>query len=362
MRIALYQMLFLSKIPPPAAINESVEIVKQFKGERHAGVVNGVLRNILRNLQTIRYPVKEENAVLYDSVVYSHPQWMVRRYHERFGEQEAELLMQANNHRPMLTLRVNALRTTVEQVEKELDEAGITHERSPLHPSSILINSLRDVRFLPLFTEGHVSVQDVSASLAVQLAAPKPGMTVVDLCAAPGGKAIYAAELMQDQGTVLALEKYESKLRFINENAERLGVKSITAQQGDAREVALDKQADLVLVDAPCSGLGTLSKKPDIKWRRDLDDVRTMAKLQREILDHAATLVRTGGAIVYSTCTIEPEENQDVVKDFLARHPEFMLQPAEELLPVEVCAEGFMQSLPHRHKTDGAFAARLVKR
>lgn len=362
MRIALYQMLFLSKIPPPAAINESVEIVKQFKGERHAGVVNGVLRNILRNLQTIRYPVKEENAVLYDSVVYSHPQWMVRRYHERFGEHEAELLMQANNHRPMLTLRVNTLRTSVEQVERELDEAGITHERSPLHPSSILINSLRDVRSLPLFTEGHVSVQDVSASLAVQLAAPKPGMTVVDLCAAPGGKAIYAAELMQDQGTVLALEKYESKLRFINENAERLGVTSITAQQGDAREITLDKQADLVLVDAPCSGLGTLSKKPDIKWRRDLDDVRTMAKLQREILDHAATLVKSGGVIVYSTCTIEPEENQYVVKDFLERHPEFMLQPAEELLPAEVCTEGFMQSLPHRHKTDGAFAARLVKR
>jgi len=362
MRIALYQMLFLSKIPPPAAINESVEIVKRLKGDKHAGIVNGVLRNILRNIQNIRYPVREENPVLYHSVVYSHPQWMVRRYHERFGEDDAELLLNANNQRPMLTLRVNTLKTTVEEVVRQLEEAGITHQVGRMHGSSILINSLRDVKHLPLFEEGLIAIQDASASLAVHLAAPKPGMVVFDLCAAPGGKAVYAAELMKNQGTVVALEKYESKLRLISDNAQRAGVTIITPQQGDARDFTSDVLADLVLVDAPCSGLGTLAKKPDIKWRRDLDDIRQMSTMQRRILDHAATLVKPGGVLVYSTCTIEPEENEDVIHSFLESHPDFALDPAERTLQPEVCKNGMLQTFPHIHKMDGAFGARLIKK
>jgi 16S rRNA (cytosine967-C5)-methyltransferase len=362
MRIALYQMMFLSKIPPPAAINESVELVKRIKGDRHAGIVNGVLRNILRNIQSIRYPDRQENEVLHLSVHYAHPQWIVRRYVDRLGGVEAEALLAANNHRPMLTLRVNTMRTTLESVEQQLTDAEIKFERSPIHPTSIMITSLRDVRSLPLFQEGLVSVQDASASLAVQLADPKPGMSVVDLCAAPGGKAVHAAEIMRDKGTVVALEKYESKLRFIDENAKRSGLSIVQASQGDAREYTTKELADLVLVDAPCTGMGTLSKKPDIKWRRDLDDIRKMSATQREILDHAATLVKPGGAIVYSTCTIEPEENADVVNWFLAKHPDFELDRAENHLPVDVCADGFLQTFPHKHRSDGAFGARLVRR
>ncbi len=362
MRIALYQMLFLSKIPPPAAINESVELVKRIKGDRHAGIVNGVLRNILRNIQSIRYPDRQENEVLHLSVHYAHPQWIVRRYVDRFGGTEAEALLAANNHRPMLTLRVNTMRTTLEAVEEQLSAAEIKFERSPIHPTSIMITSLRDVRSLPLFQEGLVSVQDASASLAVQLADPKPGMSVVDLCAAPGGKAVHAAEIMRDKGTVVALEKYESKLRFIDENAKRSGLSIVQASQGDAREYTTKELADLVLVDAPCTGMGTLSKKPDIKWRRDLDDIRKMSATQREILDHAAGLVKPGGAIVYSTCTIEPEENTDVVNWFLAKHPEFELDRAENHLPADVCTDGFLQTFPHKHRSDGAFGARLVRK
>jgi 16S rRNA (cytosine967-C5)-methyltransferase len=362
MRIALYQMLFLSKIPPPAAINESVELVKRLKGERHAGIVNGVLRNILRNIQNIRYPAKEENVVLYDSIVYAHPQWMVRRYHDRFGAQAAEQLLQANNQRPMLTLRVNTLTTDRAAVERELTEAEIKFEVSPIHEHSILINSLRDIRNLPLFHEGRVSVQDASASLAIQLADPKPGMTVYDLCAAPGGKAVYAAELMKNLGRIVALEMYESKLRFIAENAERSHVSIIEPMHGDAREFQPDEQADLVLVDAPCTGLGTVSKKPDVKWRRSLDDVRKMSLKQREILDHAAGMVKPGGVLVYSTCTIEPEENGEVVRWFLAQHPEFEVDPADAYVEADVVMDGFVQTFPHRHRSDGAFAARLRRR
>lgn len=215
---------------------------------------------------------------------------------------------------------------------------------------------------MPAFTSGDISVQDASASLAVILADPQPGMLVYDLCSAPGGKAVLAAELMKNQGSVVALEKYESKLRFIEENAKRSGIDIIQPLHGDAREFQPEQRADLVMVDAPCTGMGTLSKKPDIKWRRSLDDVRKMSTMQRSILDHAAGLVRQSGRIVYSTCTIEPEENAEVVAWFLKEHPEFELERAEAFLPANVCTEGFLQTFPHRHHSDGAFAARLVKR
>ncbi len=362
LRIALYQIMFLSRIPAPAAINESVEIVKRIKGEKHAGIVNGVLRNILRNVQTIRYPDRKENEVLYLSVHTAHPAWMVRRYVERFGSEEAEALLSANNQRPMLTLRVNGLRTSVDEVTAQMAAADIKHEVSPIHPNSILITSLRDIRSLSLFNSGHVSVQDASASLAVILADPKPGMKVLDLCAAPGGKAIMAAELMKNTGEVIALEKYESKLPLISDNAQRLGTSIVLPQQGDAREYKTTQMADVVLVDAPCSGLGTLSKKPDIKWRRQIDDIRKMVVKQRAILSNAAGLVKPGGSIVYSTCTIEPEENTETIRWFLETHSNFELFPAENILPSEVCKDGFLQTFPHKHHSDGAFAARLVRR
>lgn len=361
LRIALYQMMFLSKIPPPAAINESVELVKRLKGERHAGIVNGVLRNVLRNIQNIRYPAKEENIVLHYSVLYSHPQWMVRRYLERFGEEQTDALLAANNFRPMLTLRVNTFKATMETVEAALREAEIKYEVSPIHPTSVQIASFRDIRSTPLFTEGLVTIQDASASLAVRLANPQPGMTVYDLCAAPGGKAIHAAELMKNTGTVIALEKYESKLHLIVDNAQRAGVSIVQPLHGDAREFEPGAQADLVLVDAPCSGMGTLSKKPDIKWRRSLDDIRQMARMQATILNHAAAMVAAGGALVYSTCTIELEENVSVVKDFLDRHPDFSLDDASAYVDASVVVDGTIQTFPHIHHSDGAFAARLVR-
>lgn len=361
LRIALYQMLFLSKIPPPAAINESVEIVKRFKGDRSAGIVNGVLRNILRNITNLRYPSKEEDIVSHLAVLYSHPKWMVKRYLARYGEAGTEELMSANNHRPMLTLRVNAFRSSLEDVTKALAEAEIKWEPSPVHPNSIMITSLRDVRSSPLFEQGMITIQDASASLAVQLAAPKPGMTVYDLCAAPGGKAVYTAEIMQNTGRLVALEKYESKIPLIADNARRAGVSIVEPTVGDALTFAPESPADLVLVDAPCSGLGTMSKKPDIKWRRTMEDVRSMARFQTAILDHAATLVKVGGTLVYSTCTTEPEENTMVIQEFLDRHPNFVLDDAAKFVDPSVVTDGMVQTLPHKHRCDGAFAARLIR-
>ncbi|GMV52623.1 MAG: 16S rRNA (cytosine(967)-C(5))-methyltransferase RsmB [Chlorobi bacterium] len=362
MRIALYQMLFLSKIPPPAAINESVEIVKRYKGDRHAGIVNGVLRNVQRSIGNIRYPPREENELLHLSVHSAHPLWMVRRYVERFGAAQAEALLNANNQRPMLTLRTHATRFDVNQLVTILDAEQIKYEASSVHQASVLVTSLRDIRSLSVFADGLVSVQDASASLVVRLANPKPGMLVYDLCAAPGSKAVFAAEIMNNEGLIIALDQYSSKLQAVRDNARRAQVNIVEARHGDAREFSPEKQADIVLVDAPCSGLGTLSKKPDIKWRRSVDDIRRMAKRQAEILSHAATLVKVEGALVYSTCTIEPEENQDVIAGFLREYPNFELDPAEKHLAGNVCKDGFMQTFPHIHHCDGAFGARLIRK
>ena len=361
MRIALYQIMFLNKIPPAAAINESVEIIKRIKGDKSAGIVNAVLRNITRNIDNIRYPNQNEDLVWYLSVSYSHPKWMVKRWIDRWGIAFTEELLKSNVGRPSITLRVNGLKSQQASIEAWLEEQNIPFTKSMHHASSLLVSSLRDITHGELFKEGHITIQDASASMAAQLSLAKPGMHVIDLCSAPGGKAFYVAELMKNQGSIIALDKYEAKLRFLLEGAQRLGITILEAKSGDARSFACEP-VDLVLADVPCTGFGTLSKKPDIKWKRDADDIAKLIPLQRDILANAASLVKPGGAIVYSTCTIESDENEDNIKWFLSEFPEFSLDPAEQFLPEEVCEDGFMKTVPGKHHTDGAFAARLIRK
>ena len=360
MRVALYQIMFLERIPHSAAVNESVEIVKRLKGEKSAAIVNGVLRSVIRKLNSITWPDRSSEPSYYLAAVQSHPQWLVRRWIEEFGMAETGHLLEANNQRPRLTLRVNLLRTTREAVEQQLAADGIKTSRSPWLPSVLNVDGGFNINANGAFRQGLFTVQDEGATLAMHLAAPSPGIRVIDLCAAPGGKSTAMAELMQGQGQVIALDKYEPKLKLIDEAAERLGLAQVIRTAiGDASNITLPP-ADLVVVDAPCSGLGTLSKKPDIKWKREPEDIPQLAALQRAILANAAKLVKPGGVLLYSTCTIERRENQEVVEAFLADHPEFRLEPASEWLPKGmVTPEGFMQTLPHRHGLDGMFAARL---
>ena len=360
MRIALYQIMFLNKIPHAAAINESVEIIKRIKGDKSAGIVNGVLRNITRNLDNIRYPNPEEDKIRYYSVIYSHPKWLVKHWMEIMTEEQLEFFLQANISRPILTLRVNTLKSSVATISEWLEEHSISYTLSELHKNSIFVGSLRDISSSDIFKEGLVTVQDSSASMAALLTHAQPGMTVIDLCAAPGGKSFYVAEQMNNKGTVLALDKYEAKMRFLSEGAQRLGIDIIQPIIADATSFE-HEQVDIVMADVPCSGFGTLSKKPDIKWKRDQADIARLIPLQREILNHAATLVKPGGVLVYSTCTIEPKENQENIEWFLEQHPEFYLDDAHKYLPSEVCSDGYMKTIPGTCATDGAFAARLVK-
>ena len=193
------------------------------------------------------------------------------------------------------------------------------------------------------------------------MANAKPGDKIIDLCAAPGGKSFLLAEQIEDKGEIIAIDKYPSKLKFIEDGKSRLAINSIKTLVADARNLDVENEFDIVFLDAPCSGLGTLQKKPDIKWKRDKEDIKTLTATQKELLESAAKITKPGGVIIYSTCSIEPEENYEIVEKFLAEHSEFELDPAEKYLPEKVCSRGFMQTFPHIHYCDGAFAARLIK-
>lgn len=363
MRIALYQIMFLQRIPPFAAVSESVEFIKRLKGARSGNLVNAILRNILNNLNNIRYPMRHDDVARHFSIIHSHPFWLVKRWLDRFGEEDSEALLRINNERPKIALRMNMMRCNTEEFFTFLQTQDVKRWDAPYNSERfILVGSLSSVREWKPFRDGWFSVQDISASFVAQLANPKRGNRIYDLCAAPGGKATFLAELMNDEGTIIALDKYAGKLGIIQENAERLQLKSISTQAQDARHFAPKELADIVLLDAPCSGLGTLAKKPDIKWKFETTDFTPIVRTQREILKNAAKLVKPGGALVYSTCTIEPEENTEQVAWFLEHFPNFELDPAEAYLPAEVCKDGFLQTLPHKHQTDGAFAARFIRK
>jgi 16S rRNA (cytosine967-C5)-methyltransferase len=361
MRVSLYQIMFLDKIPHSAAVNEAVEFVKRIRGDRPAGLVNAVLRNIIRNIEGIRYPAAEDEPVQYLAVYYSHPQWMVRRWLARFGADETKKLLMSGNERPGLALRINKMRVEPGVFLRQLDQLEIPYAGSSHLDHFVKVKSLSRIGQMDLFRKGMFTIQDESAALPCQLLDVRPGLRVIDLCAAPGGKTTNIAERMQNQGEIIAIDKYEAKLGLIKGSCERLGITNVTLVAADAATYAAEP-ADRVLLDAPCSGLGVLCKKPDIKWKRDVTDIDQLVKTQRELLDHAAGLVKPDGVLVYSTCTMEPEENLERVTEFLSRHPEFRLDDARTYVPHDlVSADGCVETFPHRHGMDGSFAARLVR-
>jgi 16S rRNA (cytosine967-C5)-methyltransferase len=363
MRVALYQIMFLDRIPLYAAVNESVEYVKRIQGEKTANIVNAVLRNIARNIDNIRYPEKEEDIVYHLSVMYSYPRWIVKRWIEIFGEVDAEKMLFTSNRKPYVTVRINTFKTTTQKVTEELKKVNVPFFVSPYYLDSVVIRNPKfNILTTDLFMEGLVTIQDTSATLAALLANPQPGQLIYDLCAAPGGKSFVFAEKMQNTGKVIAIDKYPSKLRFIEEGAKRLGLTNIEAPSGDALTIEFDTPADIVFLDVPCSGLGTISKNPDIKWKREREDIYKLAEIQKKILANATKNVKVGGAIVYSTCTTEPEENEQNIEWFLKNFPNFELDNAENYLPEKVCEKGFLKTLPFKHYIDGAFAARLIRK
>lgn len=361
LRVALYQILFLNRVPHAAAVNEGVEFIKRIRGDKLAGLVNAVLRNVIRNIEGIRYPDPKEDQVQYLSVVFSHPHWMVKRWVKRFGAEETQKLLMASNERPGLSLRINKLKVDPGHFLSLLDQQKIEYTGSSHIDYFVKVRGLTKIGQMELFRNGMFTIQDESAALPCLLLGAKPGERVLDLCAAPGGKTTAIAEMMKNEGEVIAIDKYEVKLGFIKAACERLGLRNVRLQVTDAASLE-SALADRVLLDAPCSGLGVMTKKPDIKWKRDISDLLKLAKMQYDLIANAARLVKPGGVLVYSTCTTEPEENQEVVKKFLQNHPQFSVDNAAQYVSNDlVDAEGFVETFPHRHGMDGSFAVRLVR-
>jgi 16S rRNA (cytosine967-C5)-methyltransferase len=294
--------------------------------------------------------------------MYSHPHWMVKRWVKRFGPDETQKLLVANNERPGLSLRINKLKAQPGEFLTMLDQQRIQYTGSTHIDFFVKVKSLTRIGQMELFRRGFFTIQDESAILPCLLLAPHPGERVIDLCAAPGGKTTAMSEMMKNEGEIIAVDKYETKLSFIKAACERLSLRNVKLMAVDAATLE-SEQADRVLLDAPCSGLGVLTKKPDIKWKRDITDVIKLARMQTDLFENAARLVKPGGVLVYSTCTTEPEENQEVVKRFLTTHPEFSIDDAGQYVAKDlVNPEGCVETLPHRHGMDGSFAVRLVKK
>ena len=361
LRVALYQILFLDRVPDYAAVNEVVEFVKKLQGQKPADLVNAVLRNIIRSKNAIRYPEPDEDLVGYLAAFYSHPSWMVKRYLARFGRENTEKLLMVNNEKPFLTLRINALKTKPEEFKTLLEKVNLKYRQGAYLPEFIKLLNLTNITAWEYYAKGYFNIQDESAGLACRLLDVHEGLRVLDMCAAPGGKTAYIAALMHSRGEVVAIDRFESRLKLLQKNMDRLGVDCVRTTVVDALEYK-SLPFDRVLVDVPCSGTGTLSKKPDIKWRKDIFDIRNLNATQSKLLNKAASLVKTGGVIVYSTCSIEPEENFEIVKKFLEENSNFRFERAGGKFPDEIIDEnGCVQTLPHIHKMDGAFAAKLVK-
>jgi 16S rRNA (cytosine967-C5)-methyltransferase len=342
LRLSVYQLAFLERIPAHAVVNEAVNLAKK-KGHRGIqGLVNGVLRNILRHpfrpLEEIRDPIDRLG------VKTSHPTWLVKRWVNQYGLSITEKICQANNERPHFTVRTNSLKSTRKSVITKLCNAGYQAEESERSPYGITIANPANITRTSLYEQGYFTIQSESSMLVAPLVDPKPGMKVLDACAAPGGKTTHLAELMQNQGTIIAYDIHKHKLRLVRALAERLGLTIISTHHGDAAQVSAHRWGyfDRILLDAPCSGLGVIKHKPDLKWNKKPDDIKKLADLQNELLKGVSQVLKVGGELVYSTCTIDKEENQYLIERFLSEHPHFhLVGNMEQIFPYDFGSDGF---------------------
>ncbi|REL37846.1 16S rRNA (cytosine(967)-C(5))-methyltransferase RsmB [Rhodohalobacter sp. SW132] len=359
LRLGLYDMLFMDSTPDYAAINESVEIAKLRLGSKSGDLVNAIMRNIQRDMPDLPKPAFEDRTKLI-ATTFSHPEWMVKRWVQRMGEREAFQLMQSNNQRPSYYVRVNNLRTKTSNFKLRMEKAGIEFEESDWLPGYFKVDSVQPFLAKEWLLRGICHVQDIAAGFAPTILEPMPGEEIFDLCAAPGTKSIVMADMMNAEGSIVSVDINSQRLELLAQNAMNFRAENIKIRRADVRDLDL-KLADGVLLDAPCTGTGVLSKRADLRWKRTEEELENSVKLQEELLDEAANHVKRGGRLVYSTCSIEPEENWEQIQKFLDRYDNFELENLEEFLPEEVLAEdGFAyQTLPHVHNCDGHFGVRL---
>lgn len=356
LRLGVDQLLHMDSVPPYAAIAQTVELVKHRHGQGAAGLANAVLRRVDREREALAVPVPAD-PVDQLALEHGHPRWLVARWVARFGAHDTARLLAANNVPGPVTVRPFGV--VAEQLEASLEAAGVTPTDAPLARGSLDLPPGVALTELGAYKQGLFFVQDVAATLVVHYAAITPGSTVADLCAAPGGKAL---ELARTAGRVIASDKGAARVARLEENVARVEARTVQVRVADARD-PLPEPVDAILLDVPCTGTGTFRRHPDARWRLKVSDLAVMAATQRTLLAAAATNIRPGGLLVYSTCSLEPEENDAQVEGFLAEHPEFTLEPPPEgAVPASVLDAGRLRVLPQQHGVDGAFAARLRRR
>ncbi|MEM1253262.1 MAG: 16S rRNA (cytosine(967)-C(5))-methyltransferase [Cyanobacteria bacterium P01_H01_bin.21] len=364
LHIGFYQLRYLDHVPPHAVVDTTVQLAKQARLGKLSGVVNGMLRQYLR-LQDGRDPLTLPADNLQSlGVLHSYPDWIIQAWQELLPAPEVAELCEWFNQTPKMDLRVNRLRASIDQVVTALTEHGLTVQCGSTPDAIRIMGPTGNVRQLPGYNEGWWMVQDSSAQLVSYLVDPQPGETVIDACAAPGGKTTHLAELMGDTGRVLGCDRTSSRLNKIRQNAKRLQLTTIETVMGDSREHPEFKGiADRVLLDVPCSGLGTLHRHADARWRQTPEAIAGLTTLQRELLEAAVDWVKPNGVLVYSTCTLHPDENQNLIQAFLADHPNWQIQPLNEKSPVApyTTEKGWATVWPHKQDMDGFFMVRMQR-
>jgi 16S rRNA (cytosine967-C5)-methyltransferase len=366
LRTGLYQLFFLDRVPVSAAVNETVNVAAVLI-PRAKGFINAVLRSADRGRDTIAYPDREHDPAGFLAARYSHPRWLVEEWRAILGPVEAEACAAAMSEQPPLTARVNTLKLSRDDLIPRLAGEGVAATPCRYSPLALRLAVSGTVELLPSFREGLFTIQDESSQMAALLLDPRPGERVLDLCAAPGGKATAIAQLMNDRGAITACDISNGKLRHVEETAARLGISIISTRRSDAVTPPAEFRGsfDRVLVDAPCSGLGVIRRNPEGKWRKGPDDIERLAETQKKILAAAAGSVAPGGVLLYATCSTSVTENEAVVDDFLSRRPDFVLEDGRELFPDRsgfFSGRGMFRSWPHRHDgMDGFFAARMKR-
>ncbi len=366
LRLSVYQLKYMDSVPDAAVCNEAVKLARKKGFSGLAGFVNGVLRSIARGLGDVEYP-KETREKEYLSVCYSMPEWIVEKWLEEYGRQTAESMLKAFFLGEDTTIRVHRDRISQEELKERLEKEGVEVRPVEGFPGALTIRRYDTLNRIKAFKEGLFSVQDVSSMLAVEAAEVKEGSFCLDVCASPGGKALYLAEKLKGTGLVEARDLTDYKLKFIEENIARGGWKNVRCHRQDARvsDETLVEQADVVLADLPCSGLGVLGKKPDIRYRASRESLAELAGLQREILGVVWRYVRPGGVLIYSTCTINREENQENAAWFLDTFP-FEAEPLPGIFrgftDEESIRRGMCQLLPGRLGNDGFFIAKFRRK
>ncbi len=368
LRLGSYQILFLTRTPASAAVNESVELAKRIRGKGGASFVNGLLRSLIRRKEELSYPGMDRDPALHVAVTESHPLWLVRRWMEEMGVEETLKVCRWDNQIAPLTLRTNTLKTDREQLVMKLGEKGLTPTPTLYSSEGIMLGGAPPpVSELPFFKEGLYIIQDEASQLVTSILDPMPGERIFDACAAPGGKTTHIAQRMKNEGEVYALDLNRQKLGLIEEACQRLGIKNVKELKGDASHsfpTPKGMEFDRILADVPCSGFGTLRRNPDLRWRKGEGEIKRLSEIQSSILRNLSVYVKEGGILVYSTCTVFHEENEDIIEQFLNDHPEFQLDQIDQILPDRchsLIRNGYFKTFPPMSEMDGFFAARMIK-